>query len=75
MLRQKKMVQLNKAIYKKTPALTDFKGPNIFFCYRRISVIANNENKEQLLKGLTKDFCYKRISVTSGSVTAGFNCI
>ena len=33
-----------------TPGLTDFKGPTIFICYRRISVIANIENKEPLFK-------------------------
>ena len=26
-----------------TPALTDFKGPTIFLCYRRISVIVNRD--------------------------------
>ena len=34
-----------------TPALTDFKGPTIFICYRRISVIANIEIKEKFFKG------------------------
>ena len=33
-----------------TPARTDFKGPIIFIFYRRISVIANIENKEKLSK-------------------------
>ena len=28
------------------PALTDFRGPTIFFCYRRTSVIANKRNKK-----------------------------
>ena len=41
-----------------TPALTDFKGPTIFICYRRISVIANIEIKEKLFKGLKNSFCY-----------------
>ena len=36
-----------------TPALTDFKGPTIFICYRRISVIANIEIKEKFFKGLS----------------------
>ena len=27
------------------PALTDFRGQSIFFCYRQTSVIANKENK------------------------------
>ena len=58
-----------------TPALTDFKGPTIFICYRRISVIANIEIKEKLFKGPKEIFCYRRISVTGGSVRAGFNCI
>ena len=57
-----------------TPALTDFKGPTIFICYRRISVIANIEIKEKLFKGPKDIFCYRRISVTGGSVGAGFNC-
>ena len=34
-----------------TPALTDFKGPTIFICYRRISVIANIEIKEKFFQG------------------------
>ena len=33
-----------------SPASTGFKGPTIFICYRRISVIANIENKEILFK-------------------------
>ena len=33
------------------PALTDFKGPTIFICYRRIYVIVNIEIKEKLFKG------------------------
>ena len=33
------------------PALTDFKGPTIFICYRRISIIAEIENKENIFKG------------------------
>ena len=57
------------------PALTDFKGPTIFICYRRISVIANIEIKEKLRNGLKKSFCYRRISITGGSVRAGFNCM
>ena len=48
-----------------TPAPTDFKGLTIIICYRRISVIANIENKEKIF----------RISVTCGSDKAGFNCI
>ena len=58
-----------------TPALTDFKGPTIFICYRRISIIANIENKEKLFKGLKSGFRYRRISITGGSVRVGFNCI
>ena len=57
-----------------TPALTDFKGPTIFICYRRISVIANIENKEIFFKRSKNCFGYRRISVTGGSVRAGFNC-
>ena len=34
-----------------TPALTDFKGPAICICYRRISVIVNIENMEKHFKG------------------------
>ena len=33
------------------PPLTDFKGPTILICCRRISVIANKENKEKYFKG------------------------
>jgi len=58
-----------------TPALTDFKGPTIFICYRQISVIANIEIKEYLFMGLKNIFCYRSISVTRGSVWAGFNYI
>ena len=57
-----------------TPALTDFKGPTIFICYRRISVIANIEIKEKFFKGPKGIFCYRRISVTGRAVRAGFNC-
>ena len=57
-----------------TPAPTDFKGPTISICYKRISVIANIENKEILFKGPKNSFRYKPISVTCGSVSAGFNC-
>ena len=32
-----------------TPALTDFKGPTIYICHRRISVSANVETKEDLI--------------------------
>ena len=55
-----------------TPALTGIKGPTIFILYRRISVIANIENREKLFKN---GFCYRQISVTGGSVIARFNCI
>ena len=58
-----------------TPALTGFKGPTIFILYRRISVIANIENREKHSKGLKNGFCYRRISVTGGSVIDGFNLI
>ena len=57
-----------------TPALTDFKGPTISICYRRISVIANIENKEKHFKRLKNSFCYRWISVTGGSIIAGFIC-
>ena len=57
-----------------TPALTDLKGPTIFICYSRISVIANIGIKEKPLKGPENSFCYRRISITGGSVRAGFNC-
>ena len=57
-----------------TSALTDFKGLTVFICYRRISVIANIENKEKLFRGPKNGLCYRQISVTGGSVTAGFNC-
>ena len=62
-------------VIQLTPALTDIKGPTIFICYRRISVIANIEIKEKLFMGLKTIFCYRRISVAGGSVRAGFNCI
>ena len=55
------------------PALTDFKGPTIFICYRRISVITNIEIKEKLFKKLKESFCYRRIFITDGSARAGFN--
>ena len=58
-----------------SPALTDFKGPTIFICYRQISVIANIEIKEKLFNGLKDSFCYRQISITGRSVRAGFNCI
>ena len=60
-----------------TPALTYFKGPTISIrsTYRRISVIANIENKEKHFQGLKNGFCYKRISITGGSVVARYNCI
>ena len=56
-----------------TTALTDFKGPTIFICYRWISVIANIEIKEKLFKGPKNSFCNRRISITGGPVRAGFN--
>ena len=61
--------------YTLTPALTNFKGPTIFIYYRRISIIANIENKEKPFKGLKNSFCYRRISLTGGSVIAGFNSL
>jgi len=36
---------LVKSLVQLNPALTDFRGPTIFFCYRWNSVIANKENK------------------------------
>ena len=57
------------------PALTDFIGPTIFICYRRISVIANIENKEKLIRGPRNPLHYMQISIHGGSVTPGFNCI
>ena len=39
-----------------TSTLTDFKGPVISICYRRIFVIANIENKENLVKELRMTF-------------------
>ena len=36
------------------PALTDFRGPTIFFCYRWISVIANKGIKSNQLEGTMK---------------------
>ena len=65
---QKNRVQL-------TPALTDFKGPTAFICYRQIFVIAIIENQENLFKGFKNSLFYGRISVAAGSVIAGFNCI
>ena len=38
--------KLKFEIVQLTPALTDFKGPTISICYRRISVIANIENNK-----------------------------
>ena len=64
-----------KMYIQLTPALTDFKGPTIFVCYRRIFVIANIKYKEKLLKGPRNGLSYRRISVTGGSVISGFNCI
>ena len=61
-------------VIQLTPAPTDFKGPTIFICYWRISVIANIENKGKPIKGLKNSFCYRRISVTGGSVIARVNC-
>ena len=37
-----------------TPALTDFKGPTIFICYRRISVIAKKEILKKIFRGQIK---------------------
>ena len=42
--RRKFPIQLN-------PALTDFRGLTIFFCYRRNSVIANKETKGNCFEG------------------------
>ena len=67
-------VESQKSLVVKTPALTDFRGQTTFICYRRISVIANIENKENNFKGLTNSFCNRRISIICGSVKAGFNC-
>ena len=39
-----KQIQLN-------PALTDFKGPTNFICYKRNSVIANVRNKKKTIEG------------------------
>ena len=49
-----------------TPALTDFKGPTIFICYRRISVIANIEIKEKLFKGPKKIFVMGAFPLLAG---------
>ena len=61
-------------VVQLTPALTDFKGPTIYICYRRITVIANIEIKEKLFKGLKNSFCYRRISIPGGPVRVGFTC-
>ena len=53
---------------------TDFKGPTIFICYWRISIIVNIETKEKHFKGLKNGIRFRQISVTGGSVRAGFNC-
>ena len=52
-----------------------FERNQLFFCYRRISVIANIENEEKLFKGLSNIFCHRQISVTHGSVIMEFNFI
>ena len=54
--------------------LTDFKGPTIFICYRRISVI-DNIDKEKLFNGLKNGIRYRQISISGESVGAGFNCV
>ena len=62
------------AFRELTPTLTDYKGPTIFICYRRIFVIANIENKEKPFQELKNGFRYRRISASTGeSVIAGFN--
>ena len=54
------LIQLN-------PVLTDFRGPTVFFCYRRTSVIANKGNKRNQLEGTMN---YSWNSVGGGSVRA-----
>ena len=58
-----------------TPALADFEGPTICICYRWISIIANIDNTNFVLKGLKSGFRFRQISITGGSVGVGFNCI
>jgi len=40
----------NRKKLKLTPALTDFKGPTIIICYKRITVIANKEIEKLFFK-------------------------
>ena len=56
-----------------TPALTDYKGPTIFICFKWISVFANIEIKEKLFRELKNIFCY-RLAIFRGSIGAGFDC-
>ena len=56
-----KQDQICLFIIELTPALADFKGPTIFICYRRNSVIANIENKENIFKVPKKNFCFRQI--------------
>ena len=61
-------------VVQLTPALTDFKGPAIFICCKRISVISNIEIKEIVLSEL-RMASVRQISITGGSARARFNCI
>ena len=61
-------------LYKRGQQMTVFKGPTICICYRRISVIANIEIKENPFKG-PKDIFYRQIFITGGSVRGGDSII
>ena len=60
------------------PALTDFRGPINYICYRWNSIIGNIENKRKWVEGIK---CYRWNLVKSESVgtlksvRAGLNCI